>query len=227
MSNEVLKDAITRACSRVGEHYKMPSICADIEDYLHARVDYDDARLSDIIRDLEHASGLNGSLPCSRSLIYTRDIYNAVRDWLGELDDFLAAYEDASGEPLAVRSIAELVWCAVEFAAHEIATALEYMRDEDETLLLADAVLLIDSAAGVHIPREFAQDFAHLVVNADDLREELDFLARTDPHEANEDDAERYWEDWDKVIDEAVLEIDGERFRLHQDGDLWAVPEAA
>ena len=227
MGNEVLKDAITRACSRVGEHYKIPRICAGIEDYLQARVDYDDARLPDIMRDLEHASGLDGRLPCSRSLIYTRDIYASVRDWLPALDNFLIAYEDASGEPLAVRSIGELVWCAVEFAAHEIATTLDYMRDEDGELLLADAVLLIDSAAGVYIPREFAQDFAHLVTNADDLREELDFLARTDPHETDEDAAERYWEDWNRVLDEAVLEIDGARFRLHHDMDLWAVPETA
>jgi hypothetical protein len=38
-------------------------------------------------------------------------------------------------------------------------------------------------------------------------------------------DHEWYWEAWISIIDNAVIESNGVRWRLHQEGDLWEVPE--
>lgn len=38
-------------------------------------------------------------------------------------------------------------------------------------------------------------------------------------------DHEWYWEAWISILDNAVIESNGVRWRLHQEGDLWEVPE--
>jgi hypothetical protein len=38
-------------------------------------------------------------------------------------------------------------------------------------------------------------------------------------------DHEWYWESWDAIISNAEWIEDGVKWGLHQDGDLWEVPE--
>jgi hypothetical protein len=38
-------------------------------------------------------------------------------------------------------------------------------------------------------------------------------------------DTEWYWEAWQNILDNAAVVNDGVTWRLHQDGDLWEVPD--
>lgn len=76
--------------------------------------------------------------------------------------------------------------------------------------------LFLDSNRGVYIPRDFAVMVERSNVSgvsADDW----DTL-ELGPEE------EWYWEAWENVLNNAVIEDGGVFFNLHHDGDLWLVP---
>ena len=81
-------------------------------------------------------------------------------------------------------------------------------------------LLWLSDARGVYIPRDFATSFKDRAKNVSGVEpKEWEFL------EAGPD-AAWYWETWDNVLDNAVVTDDaGVKFTLHQDGDLWLVPE--
>lgn len=94
----------------------------------------------------------------------------------------------------------------------------------------------LDSARGQYIPRDFARDTKRDCIEGVKA-EDLDYLARGPGGCLDEDrtladgETERgefYWDTWQTVLDNAILTDpqSGLRFRLHQDGDLFLVPEA-
>lgn len=81
--------------------------------------------------------------------------------------------------------------------------------------------LVLDSARGVYIPRDFVTDSQGGIDRAHCQKWHI-----------NEDDAlllalgpeqEWYWETWEQVLNNAHCMVDGKRFALHHDGDLFAV----
>ena len=86
--------------------------------------------------------------------------------------------------------------------------------------------LLIDDGFGVYIPQKFAEDYQFIPntgnpksqywhgVKAEDLE-----ILRVGP------DDDWYWESWTTVLDGAWIEVNGVKWTLFQDGDLWAVSE--
>lgn len=76
--------------------------------------------------------------------------------------------------------------------------------------------LLIDSHHGIYIPKIFVEDFAQKWegISHDDLECCLD------------PDSEWYWESWQNICDNATIVVDGQEFRLWQDGDLWALGDS-
>ena len=70
-------------------------------------------------------NGPMGSLPLDESLMYTRQIVAFIQEHAEAIDELLAEYEDAAGEPAKVRSLGGVVWLAVEMAANNLATAYE------------------------------------------------------------------------------------------------------
>jgi len=77
-----------------------------------------------------------------------------------------------------------------------------------------DIVLLFSDARGIYIPRDFADtDIAKKHLSAEDL------ASLSDP------DHEHYWETWDEVCEMTFTDNKGKQWTLHQDGDLWAIPE--
>lgn len=81
--------------------------------------------------------------------------------------------------------------------------------------------LLLNSARGVYIPRDFVTD---QYFNVD--------LKHCQKWHVHDDDAlllalgpdiEWYWETWERVLNNTHCTIDGKRFTLHHDGDLFAV----
>src|SRR5678809_781745 len=81
-----------------------------------------------------------------------------------------------------------------------------------------NVILLLNSARGIYIPRDFAIDFIFGDVGWQGVPTE-DLVILTDP------DHEDYWETWNTVLSNARYfdETSGKVYHLHQDGDLWAV----
>jgi hypothetical protein len=80
-----------------------------------------------------------------------------------------------------------------------------------------DIVLMLDSARGRYIPRDFAE-----IVDRKSVSNVLNIhwaILKAGP------DHEHYWDIWQDVEQNAVVTIDDVRYRLHQDGDLWLVPD--
>ena len=77
--------------------------------------------------------------------------------------------------------------------------------------------LILSSARGIYIPRDFATDFG-LCIKGDSLADDLACLER------GPDDNDWYWDAWDRVLDNAVLvDTDGREFTLLNgvDGDVF------
>lgn len=78
--------------------------------------------------------------------------------------------------------------------------------------------ILLSDARGIYIPRDFVQGFDvrewGLPKHPDDWAIEIC---------ASGPDTEDYWEAWDSILNEAKYCKDGHVWRLHQDGDLFAI----
>lgn len=75
----------------------------------------------------------------------------------------------------------------------------------------------LDSSRGQYIPRDFAQIVNREVLHGVSL-ELLDSLAEEDSN-----NGEFYWEDWEMVLNDARIILDGVEYTLYHDGDLWLV----
>ena len=74
---------------------------------------------------------------------------------------------------------------------------------------------LVDSAHGVYVPQVFAEMAAAGKwegIDPEDLA-----IIEAGPYHPD------YWEAWTYILDSASATIDGLEYRLHQDGDLWAI----
>lgn len=82
-------------------------------------------------------------------------------------------------------------------------------------------VLLLDGARGRYIPRNFVTDqFGELDLDLIEKwgveHKDAEILAAGPEHEL-------YWETWEGVMGYAECKVDGDKYILQQDGDLWAV----
>jgi hypothetical protein len=83
-----------------------------------------------------------------------------------------------------------------------------------------DMVLWLNDARGVYIPRDFATSFVDRTKHVSGVTEEQWQTLEAGP------DQEYYWETWDDVLTNAVVtDPKGVKFTLHQNGDLWLVPD--
>lgn len=85
---------------------------------------------------------------------------------------------------------------------------------------MTDAVILYsNSSHGVYIPQHFAQTINREYLINDgaipELDELLDWLCEVEP------DADFYIDEWNSVLDNVQVKIDGHIYRLWHDCDLW------
>ena len=94
--------------------------------------------------------------------------------------------------------------------------------DPETDNLPSGAILYADSARGVYIPRFFAECI-RLECTTGVAVETLEFLSRADPYETD-----WYWDTWTEVLDNCRVTDPGNgvTYYLHQDGDLWLIPES-
>jgi hypothetical protein len=77
-----------------------------------------------------------------------------------------------------------------------------------------DSKVLIDGSWGIYVPQRFAQNYPQYIDP-----EEADIFETGPEHE-------HYWDTWDEVLERTILtDFEGNRYRLEQDDDLFAVPE--
>jgi hypothetical protein len=81
-----------------------------------------------------------------------------------------------------------------------------------------DVLLWLDDHRGVYIPRDFANCWTDRATHVIGIREQVWTVLENGP------DEECYWDEWQYVLDNAVVNIDGVVYHLHQDGALWLVP---
>lgn len=83
---------------------------------------------------------------------------------------------------------------------------------------MENAILLLSSARGIYVPRDFAQDFNFAQDGWQGVSPE-DLATLADPEN------DWYWETWEAVLNNAyhINKDTGRTYRLYQDGDLWAV----
>lgn len=74
--------------------------------------------------------------------------------------------------------------------------------------------LLLDSARGCYIPRDFVQCF--------DLSK-FKGISLENIADCQNPENEGYWSAWESILDCATYSENGRTFTLHQDGDLWMV----
>ena len=82
-----------------------------------------------------------------------------------------------------------------------------------------EPLLYLDGSRGIYIPQDFALETKRECIEGVD-DEALAILKEGPEHDF-------YWEAWDEVLDNAVLTdpVSKQHFTLHQDDDLWLVPE--
>ena len=77
--------------------------------------------------------------------------------------------------------------------------------------------LLLSDARGVYIPRDFVESFDLTRWGLDPDSWDVQTCAK------GPDGNEHYWDAWTQILDRAEYRHDGNVWRLHQDGDLWAI----
>jgi hypothetical protein len=83
-----------------------------------------------------------------------------------------------------------------------------------------EPMLWLSDARGIYIPRDFANSFADRAKHVQNVSDEDWAILEAGP------DHEWYWEAWVNVCDNAIVtDNDGVRFRVHQDGNCWLIPE--
>jgi hypothetical protein len=99
---------------------------------------------------------------------------------------------------------------------HPVTKTLESRTTQKPT---PDIILWLTDARGIYIPRDFATSFT-------DRDRDVTGVSAEDWAILENPDHEHYDDTWSDVLDKAIVtDLDGVRYRLHQDGDLWLVPE--
>ncbi len=81
-------------------------------------------------------------------------------------------------------------------------------------------ILWLSDSRGVFIPRDFANSFADRAKNVTGVKPEEWLVLEAGPEQ------DCYWDVWQEVEMNAIVTDDkGIQYRLHQDGDLWLVPQ--
>jgi hypothetical protein len=83
-----------------------------------------------------------------------------------------------------------------------------------------EPMLWLSDARGQYIPRDFANSFVDRAKHVSGVTDENWQILETGPNH------EWYWEAWQEVEQDAVVtDENGIKYRIHQDGDCWLIPE--
>lgn len=84
---------------------------------------------------------------------------------------------------------------------------------------MLEPTLVLSDTCGIYIPQLFCSDIDEHWANYAGVDYADVLVCQEGP------DHEWYWEAWQAILDNASITSDGVTWRLHQDGDLWEVPD--
>jgi hypothetical protein len=79
--------------------------------------------------------------------------------------------------------------------------------------------LWLSDSRGIYIPRDFALSFNDRAEAVRGVSAEDWAILEAGPDHAH------YWDTWEEVLNDAIVTMDGTEYFLHQDGDLWLIPD--
>jgi len=86
-----------------------------------------------------------------------------------------------------------------------------------------EPLLWLSDARGVYIPHDFARSFVDRDKHVSGVSRDDWSILDLGPNQESND---VYWETWDDVLNDAIVTDEhGTKYRLHQDGDLWLIPD--
>lgn len=101
---------------------------------------------------------------------------------------------------------------------------------EDDGPNLENAILIADCHHGVYCPQVALRTIeamdSGLHPEFDDRREYIETLEQCAADIEKGPDEESYWDSWSWIEDNCRVTYNGALFRIHQDGDVWLVPES-
>lgn len=87
------------------------------------------------------------------------------------------------------------------------------------TTKVHDPILAVSDTNGIYIPQMYCNHIDEQIAEEMHISFKDVQICQEGP------DHEWYWESWDLIISCAQWISDGVKWGLHQDGDLWEVPE--
>ena len=133
---------------------------------------------------------------------------------LGDCDEALAC------ERVSELSAFELLSKGFRMAAEGVISSLaDSLEDAADSLFDpdTDCQLLLCDSRGIYIPKLWADELSEEEAESFSVSWQDVLVCQAGP------DEEHYWEAWQQILDAAQWEEDGVEWRLHQNGDLWAI----
>ena len=87
------------------------------------------------------------------------------------------------------------------------------LQEDESNFSLIQVELLLNDAHGIYIPQKFYQNF--------DLKQWN--INQNEYTELNNPDSETYWDLWNDILNNAYCILNGKKYHLYQDGDLFAI----
>lgn len=87
------------------------------------------------------------------------------------------------------------------------------------TTAISEPRIALSDRNGIYIPQLYCNHIDEKIAKEMNISMEDVLICQSGP------DHEWYWESWDAIISNAEWIEDGVKWGLHQDGDLWEVPE--
>ena len=87
------------------------------------------------------------------------------------------------------------------------------LNSDSDNFSLIQIELLLNDSHGIYIPQNFYQNF--------DLKQWN--INQNEYTDLNDPDSEIYWDSWNDLLSNAYCILNGKKWHLYQDGDLWAI----
>lgn len=151
-------------------------------------------------------------------------IYNGeLLSWFSDLPSRLSDCDEAIAcDRVSDLSAYELLSEGFRMSAEETLEALSSGIEEAQCSVFdpaSDCRLLLSDSHGIYVPQLWANELSEEEAEDYGVSWRDVLICKCGPDSA----PELYWECWQSILDSAEWEEDGEMWRLHQNGDLWAV----
>lgn len=166
----------------------------------------------------EEAQELSHEISLELLPIYTGELLS----WFSELPSRLGDCDEAVAcDRVSELSTYGLLSEGFRMAAEETLSSLASSIEEARFLVFdpaTDCRLLLSDSHGIYIPQFYCQNLSEEDGEEMGVSRRDVLLCCCGPN-----DNELYWEAWERILNAAEWEEDGETWRLLQNGDLWQV----